>query len=176
MWLCFNCVGYFYWNSTQNGCYGNFSCSSRELAYFPSFKIIVHFVLSQIADLVAWSTSILVFSSLHIFGFTLFIEHTLAHLCVDWRLMLWCSAIGGCVFAPNGMGYFLCSASEIERFSLSARFPSFVYCSVEFSEIRDANAVSVNNSASQEAANGHDASNVDNNTSRNAEEIREGVQ
>lgn len=74
------------------------------------------------------------------------------------------------------MGHFLCSPSEIERFSLSARFPSFVYCSIEFSEIRDADAVAVDNSASREVANGHDASDVHNNTSRNAEEIRDGVQ
>lgn len=63
------------------------------------------------------------------------------------------SGISGCVFTPNGMGFFLCSPSELERFSLSARFPSTVVCSVQLSDVPESSVAVADGSVAQERTN-----------------------
>lgn len=63
------------------------------------------------------------------------------------------NGISGCVFTPNGMGFFLCSPSELERFSLSARFPSTVACSVEHSVLAESAVSVADDSVAQERTN-----------------------
>lgn len=57
------------------------------------------------------------------------------------------------MFTPNGMGFFLCSPSELERFSLSARFPSTVACSVEHSVLAESAVSVADDSVAQERTN-----------------------